>query len=197
MELFDFERDELATLPWKADAADVCDLDAGFNAFVQYASNRAADPTLYVTKASNFETLVPTALRRFDAWVLWLPHLDSAEIDALGVQMPSAVHLREVNLRPLDVCLAWQAPLWCFTVVEESMLPSIRSAREDGYVAVIVANAERVAVRALRIDQDFVVELAIGGSKLRRDATSPCLDMEGRFVMALKPETYRTKRLPK
>ena len=99
MELFEFERDELATLPWEAEAEDVCDLDAGFNAFLQHASNRAADPTLYVTKASTFETLVPKALHRFDAWVLWLPHLDSADIDALGGQLPSAVHLRELNLR--------------------------------------------------------------------------------------------------
>ena len=44
MELHDFERDELATLPWMADTMDVCDLDAGFSAFVQHASANADIP---------------------------------------------------------------------------------------------------------------------------------------------------------
>jgi hypothetical protein len=196
MELRDFERDELATLPWTADTADVRDLDAGFNAFVQHASRHAPDPTLYVTSAANFGTLVPATLHDTDAWVLWLPHLDAIEIDALAHQTPCAIHLRELLKQPCDLCLAWQTPMWCFTVFEETVLPSIRRAREDGYITVIVANDSRVAVRALRIDEDFVFDLAMGSSMLRLDETSPCLDMDGRLVMALKPNTYRTRRLP-
>ena len=191
MELRELERDELATLPWMADTCDVCDLDAGFDAFVHHARVHAADPTLYVTDAANFGALVPAALQRTLAWVLWLPHLDTSEIDALGAQSPSTVHLRKLPLRPDDICLAWQTPLWCFTAFRESLFPSIRNALQGGYITVIVANAERVAVRALRIDEDFVAEVAIGGSRLRLDPTCPCLDQNGRLVIALKPDIYR------
>lgn len=196
MELHDFERDELATLPWMADTMDVCDLDAGFNSFVQNASANANIAMLYLSKAAEFETLVPTALQGTDAWVLWLPHLDAPEIDALGRTSPLVVHSRKANSRQRDVRLAWQTPSWCFTVFEDSVLASMRNAYEDGHVTVVVANANRVAVRAVRIDEDFAVELAMGGSRQQLDANSlGAFDREGRFVVPLMPRTYRSKRL--
>ena len=99
MELCDFDRDELATLPWTADTEDVRDLDPGFSAFVQHANTQAGDPTLFVTQAAPFGPLVPATLRETDAWVVWLPHLQAAEIDALSRQAPCVIHRREVNLR--------------------------------------------------------------------------------------------------
>lgn len=180
------------SLPWQVDADDARELDAGFERFVEQANARAAIPSLYVTKAAHFPTLVPEALQGGDAWVLWLPHLDPMEIDDLARQLPTALHS---PTRTRDVRLAWRTALWCFMAYEGSISTSVGDAYKHGYVTVVVANATRVAVNAVRVDDDFVVELLMGGRVLRRDYDNFDADSEGRLLIELKPETYRPKRV--
>ena len=178
------------SLPWKVDADDARELDAGFDKFVEQASARVAVPSLYVTKAAYFPTLVPEALQGGHAWVLWLPHLDPIEIEELAQQVPIALHS---PTRTRDVRLAWRTALWCVMAYEASVIASAGDAYKHGYVTVIIANATRVAVNAVRVDDDFVVELLMGGQTLRRDPDNFDADSEGRLLIELKPEPYRPK----
>ena len=178
------------SLPWKVDADDARELDAGFDKFVEQASARLAVPSLYVTKAAHFPTLVPEAFQGGDAWVLWLPHLDPMEIDDLARQLPTTLHS---PTRTRDVRLAWRTALWCFMAYESSVSTSVGDAYKLGYVTVIIANATRVAVNAVRVDDDLVVELLMGGQALRRDPDNCDADSEGRLLIELRPEPYRPK----
>jgi hypothetical protein len=181
----------LASLPWKVDADDARELDEGFNAFVQQASTRAAVPSLYVTRASQFRALVPASLQNGDVWVLWLPQIDPLEIEGLVEQAP-VVMFGHSETR--DVRLAWKTGLWCFMAYEEILMASLRDAYELGYVTVIVANASRVAVSAIQVDDEFIGDLLMGGSELQLDPENTDVDSEGRILIDLRPQTHRPMR---
>ena len=182
-------RSLVASLPWKVDADDARDLDAGFDAFADKANARDAIPSLYVTSASHFSTLVPASMQDGDAWVLWLPHLDPFEIEELAHKSPTILH-DEVS-RERDVRLGWCTALWCFMAYEATVLASLRKAHKLGYVTVIFANNSRVALNAVRVDDDFVVELVTGGIALQRDTDNIGADADGRLMFELKPEPYK------
>lgn len=211
MPAYNYElRSDLKSLPWYASTDDVCFLDDGFDAFVKSVNKNAMHPSLVVTRAKHFDTLIPTSLQHCPAWVIWLSNDFSDEIVSLARQEPIVHHRTSKDLTERDLTLAWGTSDWAFTAFESPLRECIKEQQDGGHIAVIFATATHVAVTALSIDCEFIEDLSIKRSRCglnyhplrehtakelkaavqrKRDPYEWELDGVGRKVILLQPKT--------
>jgi len=156
---------ELKESPWTAATSDMCQLDDGFDAFVHTAKNKIYEPSIVVTAARHFSTLVPKGLHHSPALVIWLPPQLDFVPHLLPYVTPRVVEHTSTDLRKRDLVLDWTCMGKSFIAKVSPLKRSFDMQVGDGAIPLVFASETRTAVSALLLGDDFLDALSRVGSR--------------------------------
>lgn len=145
-------------LPFAADTSDIIDLDEEFAHLIRWGKAVSKRPCLIETSACNFDVMVPTLLQAMPMWVLLLPEELSGDVEHLARLDPIVSELSSVDLLKRRATIEWATKTHRVCVDTFDVLSSLSWAlRTDAYVVIAFVTPTRTAVRALRVDKEFVL----------------------------------------
>lgn len=157
---------DLRSLPFVVDTSDVVDLDEEFSLLVLKAQSDLDGPTVIETSARNFDVMVPKALQRSPMWVLWLPEKFSAGLEDLAAKTPSVWELSSVDLLKRRATIEWANTTHRICVDVLSVDASLSwAASNDAHIVIALVTASRTALCALRVDEEFILDLQLRGTR--------------------------------
>lgn len=183
-------------------------LDAGFDALAQSVRTKISAPTLILTQAEHFKTLIPQCMHDCPAFVLWLPTTFTGDILDLAHVEPIVYGRSAPDLKKRDLMMSWGHFDFTFATFASPLLPSIQAQHDNGDIAMIFATDILTVVSVLPISSDFLDsvnslasqcgehyqptklfsdEWLKGASKRRRDPDEFELDTAGRRIVLLQP----------
>jgi hypothetical protein len=156
---------ELKNRPWTAATYDMCQLDVGYETFVRTAKDKIYEPSIVVTSARNFETLMPKCLHHSPAFVIWLPPQLEYVTYVLPQVTPKAREHTSIDLRKRDLVVSWTCVGMSFLATMSALKASIAKQAQEGAMPLIIASETHTAVSVLLLDADFLEELTRAGNR--------------------------------
>ncbi len=179
---------DLKTRPWTAATYDMCQLDDGYDLFVRTAKDRIYEPSIVVTHARHFATLVPKGLHHSPVFVIWLPPQLEDVTYVLPYATPKAKAHTSTDLRKRELVVSWTCTGRSFIAKVNALKASIDRQLCDGAIPLIIASETHTAVSALLLGDDFLDELSSVGNQ----CTNYCPESE--FTAEELASAMRRKR---
>lgn len=155
----------LRNRPWTAATSDMCRLDDGYATFVQTAKDKLCEPSIVVTPARNFRTLVPKCLHHSPALVIWLPPQLQYVMSVLPHVTPTAGDRTSPDLRRRDLVLSWTCAGQAFIAKASALKASMNRQAQEGAMPLIFASVAHTAISVLLLDDKLLNGLVTVGSR--------------------------------
>jgi len=154
--------------PFVVDTQDIRDLDDEFDYCLAGAERKLGETTIFETKASYFEILIPKQFKNAPMWIIRLPDEFSENVEALACQEPWQWEFTSVDLQTKIVTVEWHTATHRIIANLSLLSQSIGNAHRSEPIVVAIVTPSRTAFSTFTVDDDFIIDFGSRHQNYRR-----------------------------